>query len=381
MKTSWIKFTIDPENKYLKNDSARGLTEFEVYASEEEAVREIVGFKPLAVDTQAGKNPELPSQVEAIYNDGSKEMKEVVWDEIPEEQLKTEGFFTVEGTEVKAAVTVRVSGELEEAADKTLLQKTYEYALEQDISNLIDSVKAYYEEALSEGKAVLDDENATQAEVDAATDKLFNAVWMLDFVKGDKTNLGMLIEKAESMVANAEKYVQGDIWQQLVDALAKAKEVMADGDAMEEDVNPAAEALLNAIIIQRYKADKSILESLINQVSGMDLSRYTVESVAIVKAALAEANLVLANESLSEDDQPVVKAAVQKLESAVKGLKELGDSSIENGKDPDDTPNETTKPDTPSTGDDGRYIEFGGLLMVSIIVFSFLYWKNRRLST
>ncbi len=238
-----------------------------------------------------------------------------------------------------------------------------------------------YEEALSEGKAVLDDANATQAEVDAATDKLFNAVWLLDFVKGDKSNLGMLIERAESMVANAEKYVQGDIWQQLVDALAKAKEVMADGDAMEEDVNPAAEALLNAIIIQRYKADKSILESLINQVSGMDLSRYTVESVAIVKAALAEANLVLANESLSEDDQPVVKAAVQKLESAVKGLKELGDSSIENGKDPDDTPNETTKPDTPSTGDDGRYIEFGGLLMVSIIVFSFLFWKNRRLST
>lgn len=52
----------------------------------------------------------------------------------------------------------------------------YDYAIQQDTSNLIPSVAAFYQEALTEAKAVLDDPAATQLEVDAACGKLMRAV-------------------------------------------------------------------------------------------------------------------------------------------------------------------------------------------------------------
>ena len=85
-----------------------------------------------------------------------------------------------------------------------------------------------------------------------------------------------------------------------MDALAEAKTVYDDGDAMQKDVDAAAEALLNAILAQRYEADKSILEDLINQANEIDTSLYTAESVQAFTAALKSANAILADESLDE---------------------------------------------------------------------------------
>ena len=103
------------------------------------------------------------------------------------------------------------------------------------------------------------DANATQDEVNAAWDNLLTGIWGLGLVQGDKTMLEQLINKADGMIPDEDKYMP-DHWQELVDALAAAKDVMADGDAMEEDIQPVAEALLNAILAQRFKADKSILK-------------------------------------------------------------------------------------------------------------------------
>ncbi len=225
------------------------------------------------------------------------------------------------------------------SADKTLLQKTYDYALTLSTEGVTDSAKAYFEKAVAEAKAVLDDANATQEEVNTAWDNLLEGIWALGFTQGDKTMLEQLIAKAEEMEANSDKYVQ-DTWQQLVDALAKAKEVMADGDAMEEDVQPAAEALLNAILAQRFKADKSILESLVNKAEGMDLSGYTAESVAVFTAVFQSAKAVLADETLSEDDQAVVDEAVKDLRDAIENL-----SADTEDNNPDDGKDDTSKPD------------------------------------
>ena len=111
---------------------------------------------------------------------------------------------------------------------------------------------------------------------------------------------------------------------------------------MEEDVQPAADALLNAILAQRFKADKSNLEDLINKANDIDLSKYTDESVAVFKAALKTANTVLADESLSEDDQDVVDNAVSELNAAIENLSVKDDTT-----DPDngDNKDDTSKPD------------------------------------
>ena len=160
-----------------------------------------------------------------------------------------------------------------------------------------------FEKALAEAKVVLDNEYASQEEINAAWDNLLEGIWGLGLVQGDKTTLDLLIERAEAM--DESKYVS-DNWQQLVDALANAKTVYDDGDALQGDVDAAADALLNAIFAQRYKADKSILEDLINQANEIDTSLYTAESVQAFTAALKSANAILADASLSEDEQATV---------------------------------------------------------------------------
>ncbi len=259
-----------------------------------------------------------------------------------------------------------------EIVNKALLQKTYDYALTLSTEGVTESAKTYFEMVLAEAKAVLDNANATQEEVDTAWDNLLVGIWGLGLTQGDKTMLEQLIAKAETMIPNQDKYVQ-DHWQELVDALANAKEVMADGDAMAEDVEPAADALTNAILAQRYKANKSILEDLINKANSLDLSQYSAESVAVFKAALAEANLVLANESLSEDDQEIVDAAVQKLDAAIENLSasEDGDTSKSEGGD--------EGAQMPATGDySDTTVLFTGVFAMMILASLVIIWRKKQ---
>ena len=173
--------------------------------------------------------------------------------------------------------------------------------------------------------------------------------------------------KAEAMVAEQDKYVQTD-WQQLVDALAQAQELLEDsGNALAGDVGEASEALLNAILAQRYKANKENLEDILNQAQAVDLSGYTAQSVAVFQAALAEAQAVMADETLSVEDQDAVDAAVEALASAMNGL------TAETTPQPTQTPEATQKPvvsekpetNVPQTGDASQLAAMVGVLMSS----------------
>ena len=249
---------------------------------------------------------------------------------------------------VEAAVTAlndAMANLTQQTVDKEALSELYTYAGQQDTSNLIPSVAVFYQEAMTEAKAVLDDATATQLEVDAACGKLMRAVLKLDWVKGDKAMLEVLITRAEGMVENVDKYVS-DNWQQLVDALAKAKEVYADENAMDVDIEPVVDQLLNAILAQRYKADKSVLENLLNQAEGMDLTGYTAESVAVFRSALQSAQAVMADETLSEEDQATVEAAVAALNAAMDGLTAGGAPETTDQPEASQTPEATDKPET-----------------------------------
>ena len=67
---------------------------------------------------------------------------------------------------------------------------------------------------------------------------------------------------------------------------------MNNGDAMAEDVATASKELLDAIHLQLYKADKAILENLIEKAEGLDLSGYTADSAAVLKTALSTAKTI-----------------------------------------------------------------------------------------
>ena len=224
------------------------------------------------------------------------------------------------------------------SANKALLQATYDYAVNLDTTGVVQAAVDAFQKAMDEAKAVLDNPNATQAEVNTAWDNLLEGIWGLGLKQGDKTMLELLIHKAEGMLPNESKYLP-DHWQELLDALAAGQDVMEDGNALQGDVETAVDELLTAILAQRFKADKSILEDLIGAAQDMDLTGYTAESVATFRSALAAAQAVMADESLSEDDQQVVNDAVAALQSAMDGLTAEGDVQ------PSEKPQESQKPE------------------------------------
>lgn len=185
--------------------------------------------------------------------------------------------------------------------------------------------------------------------------------------------LEQLVAKAEAMVAEQDKYVQTD-WQQLVDALAQAQELLEDsGNALAGDVGEASEALLNAILAQRYKANKENLKDILNQAQAVDLSGYTAQSVAVFQAALAEAQAVMADETLSVEDQDAVDAAVEALASAMNGLTAEPTPQPTQTPEASQTPEATQKPvvsekpetNVPQTGDASQLAAMVGVLMSS----------------
>ena len=185
--------------------------------------------------------------------------------------------------------------------------------------------------------------------------------------------LEQLVAKAEAMVAEQDKYVQTD-WQQLVDALAQAQELLEDSDnALAGDVGEASEALLNAILAQRYKANKENLEDILNQAQAVDLSGYTAQSVAVFQAALAEAQALMADETLSVEDQDAVDAAVEALASAMNGLTAETTPQPTQTPEASQTPEATQKPvvsekpetNVPQTGDASQLTAMVGVLMSS----------------
>ena len=261
--------------------------------------------------------------------------------------------------------------------NKTLLEKTVAYAEGLDTTGVTDTAKKAFEDALANAKTVLADADATQDEVNAAWNQLLEGIWGLGLVQGDKDELNKLIAKAEDMMANADKYVE-TTWQQLVDALAAAKDVAADGDAMDEDIKPVAQALLDAILAQRFKADKSILEDLIGKAEGMDLTGYTAESVATFRTALAAAQDVMADATLSVDDQKTVDDAVAALQSAMDGLTAGGAPETTDKPEASEKPETTDKPQATEkpaekpaqTGDSAQLMLYVAALGAAVVALS-----------
>lgn len=131
--------------------------------------------------------------------------------------------------------------------------------------------------------------------------------------------LQQLIDRANTMVDCAHKYVKTQ-WEALLDALAAAEQLLSVEHVTQDQVDDTASALLEAILAQRFQANKENLEAILEQAKDMDLSGYTVESVARFQAALDAAQAVMDDDSLSEEEQQTVDAATEALAAAMEGL-------------------------------------------------------------
>lgn len=146
--------------------------------------------------------------------------------------------------------------------------------------------------------------------------------------------LNELIRYTEGL--NLDLYVDGVA---VTAALKQAYVVVAESDALLEDVTQAQDALLEELMNLRFKPDKSILKQLVEKASNIDTASYTPESAETFTAKTA-AEAVLADETATQEQ---VNAAVSALEQAMAGLGSritlTGDSTAQ------------TSSSTPKTGD------------------------------
>ncbi len=156
--------------------------------------------------------------------------------------------------------------------------------------------------------------------------------------------------------------------QEFIDALAKAEELLASGNAWQDDIDAATDALIEAMSNLRMAPNKDILNDMINKASGLDLDAYTADSVALLNAALADAQAVAANENATQAE---IDAAANTLEVAMNGLVLVNGDNNNTAEDNTDAAGNTeTTPvgdgTTPTkTGDAGSLAVFGVMALAA----------------
>ena len=210
-------------------------------------------------------------------------------------------------------------------ADKTLLTIVVDYAEDVKakgaLEDVVPAVVEEFEEALKEAKVIIADENATQEQVDIASDRLINVIHMLEFKKGDKTELKKLVEVINAL--DESKYTTST-WAVLQAEIENANKVIADENAMEEEVAKSYESLNKAFAELELAADKSKLENIVSELEAKDLSKYTTGSVNKFNTELNNAKAILSN---NEATQEQVGEAYNKLIRAYLELRLIPDKS------------------------------------------------------
>ena len=236
------------------------------------------------------------------------------------------GFETMFDIRVDEKEPVEPSGDISTA----VLEYAIELAESVSTDGVVDAVKENFEKALQNAKDVLakveaGDAAVTQNEVDTAWKELIKAMQYMEFEKGDKTDLEKVIALADEMNNNLDSYLDAGK-DAFTSALAAAKEVYADGNAMQEEVDTAWKNLMNAMAELRLAPSKELLEDLISQAEGLNEADYEAESFSAMRSALADAKDVFANENATEEEVATSVAALEEALAQLTPVSTSGDS-------------------------------------------------------
>src|SRR5699024_9849624 len=155
------------------------------------------------------------------------------------------------------------------------------------------------------------DAYVTQAMIDESWQNLIKAMQYLSFKQGDKTDLQKVIDLANSL--DLSRYLE-EGQQAFNDALTAAEAVLADGDAMQDEIDQAWKALLKAMSELRLKPSKDALEDLIASAESLNTEGADEETAAIFRSALARAVSVFEDEQATETE---VASAEKELQTAI----------------------------------------------------------------
>ena len=185
----------------------------------------------------------------------------------------------------------------------------------------IPAVQEALTDAIAAATVLLDNPDATQAELNDASFKLIDVIQMLSFKAGDKTYLNYLINISEEV--DTEGSLPSDI-EAFENALEAAKVVVADDNALEEEVKDAADALYDAMIALLDKVDKTYLNTVVVEAMAIaeeiEAGAFLPDNQEAFQTALAEAKKVVDDEEASQSE---IKAAAKKLADAMAALRRV----------------------------------------------------------
>ena len=218
---------------------------------------------------------------------------------------------------VELLTAARDALQKEPVTDKTALQALFDElsALEND--GYTDESWAVLQQALADAKVVLDNAEATQAEVDAAKVALYEARCALEkeAPEVDKAVLQVLFDQLSVLENNG---YTDESWAALQQALADAKVVLDNAEATQEEVDAAEIALITAReSLEKVLADKTALQALFDELNALENDGYTAQSWDVFQQALVNAKAVLDH---AEATQEVVDAAKDVLDAAYRAL-------------------------------------------------------------
>ena len=310
---------------------------------------EITLTAPEPVKVEAGTAPEdmeLPENVLVTLEDGAQAAVPVEWDLT---SLSVEGNTgTMTGTaraipgiimeDTETTLTIQYT-ESAQPVRIQLLQAAYDLVKDADLTDVVESIVELYNERISAAEALLaraeaGDPALTQEEVDQSVEDLIEIVQYLSFT-GNKDELEKVITAAQEMEAELDKYLEKGQAEFLA-ALETAENVMADGDALQEEINDVMLQLVKGMADLRLRPDKSLLEGLLKEANGKNKESYTEESYQNLLSAISVADAAYSN---LEADQEEVDGAAELLRAAIDSLEPAGSPDPEN---PD--------PETPGTG-------------------------------
>ena len=247
---------------------------------------------------------------------------------------------------VKAAQTLvnnpEATADELKAANKAMTkaaQELWEIVSKAELNALIEAANGYLDgdytaeslealrTAIESAQAVAGNDDATVAEVTEAITNLSNAIAGLDNRKLDTRALEYEIELVSAMAENIGNYVPSTV-EGLQEKLDAAKAVLSNATTQAEIVG-ATKSLREARLCARTLADKEALAAAVHNAALLNLDLYTADSAKRVRSLLDQAQEVLNDPEVTQEDVDTITASLNR---AVSRLEARPQSDTENGK-------------------------------------------------
>ena len=324
--------------KTAVEEATKGLTEKPAPEVNKDALKTAIETAKEALKEADKYTEESVKALEAAVAEAEK----VVADENATQESVDAAKTAVE--EATKGLTEKPAPEVNKDALKTAIETAKE-ALKEADKYTEESVKAL-EAAVAEAEKVVADENATQESVDAATTAVEEATRGLAekpaVPEVNKDALKAAIEKAEDVLENLEEdaYTPESV-EALKGALETAKGVFDNADAVQAEVDQAAEAIETAIsgltVKPAPEADKTALKAALAEAAQKleSADNFTEESVKALKEAMDLAQSVLdnpeANQAEADAATTAVRTAIENLQEKLPVQKEFTITAVAHG--------------------------------------------------